>query len=107
MSLTALPVTVSDLTQLQQGIEFFTNTAEATAQAATINAPGTTTASVFIYATQLLANNLSLSQVAMADTAIMEGGTIAVGDTTTTKHTHVSFDPVPTESSRKCDRAWF
>jgi len=83
MSLTALPVTVSDLTQLQQGIEFFTNTAEATAQAASINAPGTTTASVFIYATQLLANNLSLSQVAMADTAIMEGGTIAVGNTTT------------------------
>jgi hypothetical protein len=82
MSLFALPVTVSDLTNLQQGIEFFTNTAEATAQAAVINTPGTSS-SVFIYATQLLANNISLSQVAMADTAIMEGGTVAVGNTTT------------------------
>src|SRR5215467_413341 len=82
MSLFTLPVTVSDLTTLQQGIQFFTNTAEATAQAAAINTPGTSS-SVFIYATQLLANNISLSQVAMADTAIMEGGTVAVGDNAT------------------------
>ena len=32
MSLTALPVTVSDLTTLQSGIQFFTNTAEATTE---------------------------------------------------------------------------
>ena len=33
MSLTALPVSVSDLTTLQQGIQFFTNNNEAAAQA--------------------------------------------------------------------------
>ena len=49
MSLFALPVTVADLTQLQAGIEFFTNTAEATAEAAAINAPGATE-TVFTYA---------------------------------------------------------
>ena len=80
MSLFALPVTVADLTQLQQGIEFFTNTAEATAEAAAINAPGATE-TVFTYAAQLIQNNISLSQVAMADTALMEGATVAVGDT--------------------------
>jgi hypothetical protein len=83
MSLTALPVTVSDLTNLQQGIQFFTNTAEATAEAALINAntPGGPT--VYSYAAQLLASNISLSQVAMADSALMEGATIAVGNATT------------------------
>ena len=83
MPLTALPVSVTDLTTLQQGVEFFTNSNEATAQAAAINLPGTTTASVFIYTAQLLQNNIGLSQVAMAVTAIGEGGTIAVGNTTT------------------------
>jgi hypothetical protein len=62
MSLTALPVSVSDLTNLQQGIQFFTNTAEATAEAAAINAPGSTQ-SVFTYAATLLNDNLSTSQV--------------------------------------------
>ena len=83
MSLTALPVTVTDLTQLQQGIQFFTNTAEATAEAALINAntPGGPT--VYSYAAQLLSSNISLSQVAMADSALMEGATIAVGNATT------------------------
>ena len=83
MSLTALPVSVSDLTTLQQGVEFFTNSNEATAQAAAINSPGTTTSSVFIYTAQLLQNNIGLSQVAMSVSAIAEGGTIAVGNTTT------------------------
>jgi len=83
MSLFALPVTVSDLTTLQSGIQFFTNTAEATAEVGSINAPGTTTDSVFIYASKLIQNNISLSQVAMAVSALMEGGTIAVGNTTT------------------------
>ena len=83
MSLQALPVTVADLTTLQSGIQFFTNTAEATAEVASINAPGTTTDSVFIYASKLLNNNISLSQVAMAVSALMEGGTIAVGNAPT------------------------
>jgi hypothetical protein len=82
MSLTALPVTVSDLTTLQSGIQFFTNTAEATTEVPSINA-NQPTDSVFIYATKLLASNISLSQVAMAVSALMEGGTIAVGNTTT------------------------
>jgi hypothetical protein len=65
MSLFALPVSVSDLTGLQRGIEFFTNTVEATAEAGLItNPPSTPT--VYSYAVQLLANNISLSQVAMA-----------------------------------------
>jgi hypothetical protein len=83
MSLFQTPVTTSDLTTLQQGIQFFTNINDANAQVAAINTPGTTKSSVFIYATQLLANNIGLSQVAMADTALMEGGTIAIGNTTT------------------------
>jgi hypothetical protein len=59
MSLTALPVSVSDLTQLQQGVQFSTNTAEATAEAAAINAPGSTQ-SVFTYAAGLIQANISL-----------------------------------------------
>ena len=82
MSLFALPVTVSDLTTLQSGIQFFTNTAEANSEVASINANQPTN-SVFIYATKLLANNISLSQVAMSVSALMEGGTIAVGNATT------------------------
>src|SRR5712691_7915930 len=39
MSLYALPVSVSDLTQLQTGIEFFTNPGEAAALAQLINPP--------------------------------------------------------------------
>ena len=83
MPLTALPVSVTDLTILQQGVQFFTNNNEAAAQVAAINLPGTTTASVFIYTAQLLQNNIGLSQVAMAVSAIAEGGTILVGNTTT------------------------
>jgi hypothetical protein len=40
MSLYALPVSVSDLTALQQGIQFFTNVAEAATEAAAVNATG-------------------------------------------------------------------
>jgi hypothetical protein len=72
MSLFALPVTVADLEQLQNGIEFFTNAAEATAEEALINAG---TATVNSYALQLLANNISLSQVAMAEDSLMFGVT--------------------------------
>jgi hypothetical protein len=39
MSLFALPISVSDLTQLQQGIEFFTDTNEATTEAGQITNP--------------------------------------------------------------------
>jgi hypothetical protein len=72
MSLYALPVSASDLTQLQLGIEFFSNTTEATAEAALIT---NETATVSSYANQLLANNISLSQVAMAVDSLMFGVT--------------------------------
>ena len=55
---------------------------EATTEAATNDAPNATE-TVFTYAARLIQNNISLSQVVMADTAIMEGGTIPVGDTAT------------------------
>jgi hypothetical protein len=90
MSLFQTPVTLSDLTTLQQGIQFFTNTAEATAQVALINTPGTTTSSVFTYAAQLLQNlssGIGGAQVAMGVSAIAEGGTIAVGTNNTTPNT--------------------
>jgi hypothetical protein len=74
MSLYALPVSVSDLTQLQLGIEFFTNPGEATTLKGQItNPPDTPT--VYSYAVDLLANNISLSQVAMAVDALMFGVT--------------------------------
>jgi hypothetical protein len=77
MSLLTLPVSIPDLIQLQFGIEFFINANEATTVAAEINAD---TSSVNSYATGLLANNMSFSQVAMAVSALMEGGTIPAGD---------------------------
>ena len=79
-------VSVSALTTLQQGVQFFTNVAEATAEAALINATPTTE-SVFTYAAKLIngqsfPGQVALAQVAMADSALMEGGTIAVGTLT-------------------------
>lgn len=82
MSLFALPVTAAELQTLQGGLQFYTNAAQATAQAAAINQPGSTQ-SVFTYAAQLLDANISYSQVAMAVSALMEGGTVAVGNATT------------------------
>jgi hypothetical protein len=81
MSLFALPVSVSDLTKLQLGIEFFTNTTEATTEAGQItNPPSTPT--VYSYAVSLLANNISLSQVAMAVDSLMFGVTDNVTELT-------------------------
>jgi hypothetical protein len=73
-SLYALPVTSNDLTTLQHGIQFFTDLGAANNQADAISDLGATQ-TVFSYAQQLLAANLSLSQVAMADYALMTGGT--------------------------------
>jgi hypothetical protein len=72
MSLYTRPVAVSDLTQLQLGIEFFTSTSEATNEVALINAGQN---SVSSYANDLLANNISFSQVAMAVNSLMFGVT--------------------------------
>jgi hypothetical protein len=74
MSLFTLPVTVNDLIQLQFGLQFLTDTSEATTEAGQItDPPGTPT--VFSYATQLLGNNISLSQVSMAVDSLMFGQT--------------------------------
>jgi hypothetical protein len=59
MSLYALPVSVSDLETLQQGIECYTNAPEATTEAALIT---TGTATVASYAQQLINNNISALQ---------------------------------------------
>ena len=48
MSLTALPVTSTDLTTLQSGVQFFTNTSQATSQAAAINAPGSNSKRLYV-----------------------------------------------------------
>jgi probable HAF family extracellular repeat protein len=70
MSLEALPVSVADLLQLQQGIEFFTDPAEATTEAASINAGTQTVAG---YANQLILKDQALSQVVMAADSLMFG----------------------------------
>ena len=82
MSLFALPVTASDLEALQLGIGFFTDTAEATSEAAAINMATPNGPTVYSYAAQLLSSQISLSQVAMADSAYMEGKTVAAGSIT-------------------------
>jgi len=97
MSLTALPVVASDLTTLQQGIQFFTNTTEATSEATVINTPGSGQ-SVFTYAASLLNSNISLSQVTMAVGAIAESGTLAVGTAATPNTlTHFTMQFLPAQ----------
>ncbi len=73
-------VTAAYIEQLQLGIEFTTDPSQATNVAASINAMN---GSVYGYAVQLLASQISLSQVAMADSALMEGVTAAAGTATT------------------------
>src|SRR5262245_54690752 len=78
MSLFTLPVTAADIAQLDHGLQFFQSSApNQVAIAAAIHAPGATT-TVFTYAASLLNGNLSTSQVAMATTALMLGGTASV-----------------------------
>jgi hypothetical protein len=77
MSLFAPPVSATDLTELQQGIEFFTDTNEATTEAGLINQT-VATETVSSYALRLLTSNISLSQVAMAVDSLMFGVTDSV-----------------------------
>ena len=72
MSLFALPVTVSDLTTLQQGITFATDQAAAIAEVAQINNGAHT---VYSYAVRLINSQISGSQVAMAVNSLMFGVT--------------------------------
>ena len=66
MSLTARPVSVDDLLQLQDGLQFFTDPAQAATEAAAINVFFNPTETVYRYATSLLADNISTSMVAVA-----------------------------------------
>src|ERR1700737_3668077 len=79
MPLTMLPVTAADLLQLQLGIQQFQNAAEANTEVPLIAAGATT---VSAYANQLLANNISLSQGAMAVDSLMFGVTDNVTELT-------------------------
>ena len=76
MSLSMTPVTQADIEQLQLGIQFFVQPIEAANEAAAINA-GTTT--VYDYAVQLISTQISVAQVAVADSSLMEGATVAAG----------------------------
>jgi hypothetical protein len=64
---------------LQSGIEFFTNTAEPTAEAAATNTPGSTETA------RLIQNNISLSKVAMAVDSAGQGATPLVAELTTSQ----------------------
>lgn len=64
---------------LQSGIEFFTNTAEPTAEAAATNTAGSTETA------RLIQNNISLSEVAMAVDSPGQGATPWVAELTTSQ----------------------
>ena len=82
MSLYALQVTTTDITQLQQGILFTTtNATDVANQVSAINAPGATQ-TVNSYANQLLASVQSTSQMAMGVTALETGATPTVATLT-------------------------
>src|ERR1700730_10545931 len=80
MSLFQIPVSANDILNLQFGITFRSNMALATAEAADINAGGST---VFELAKQLLNSQLAFSQVAMAVSSLMEGQAVPVGEPNT------------------------
>ena len=79
MSLLALPVTAAELTTLQAGIQFSTNTDQANQKALFINVM---LESVFTYAAELLRANVSLSQAALAVDALMAGATPSIAELT-------------------------
>jgi hypothetical protein len=82
MSLYALTVTTTNISQLQAGILFTTtNAADISNQVSSINTPGSTE-TVNSYANQLLASVQSTSQVAMGVTALMTGQTQTVATLT-------------------------
>jgi hypothetical protein len=90
MSLTATPVSQSDLTQLQAGVQAFTDATAAgsVAQQITNGTPGV---SVFSYATQLFNAQTAGTQIAMGVDALIQGGVPTAGALVT------PFDPVKNE----------
>ena len=81
-------MTQADIEQLQLGIQFFDNPTEAANEAAAINI-GTTT--VYDYAVQLISTQISVAQVAVADSALMEGATVAAGNPPRSPNTLARF----------------
>ena len=78
MSLTALPVSVTDMTDLQAGMQTFTDAAAAAQQVLAING-GTPGSSVFNYATALQAANNIATTSAMVTDALVLGGVPTAG----------------------------
>jgi hypothetical protein len=76
MALTLTPVSLTDLLNLQAGIQGFTNPAEATAEVALINAVSD---SVAAYAARLEVANAGQSEAVMATVSLMEGGAPTAG----------------------------
>ena len=87
-NLYTLPVTQSDIEALQLGIQFFSDPTQAANEAAAINAGSTT---VYDYAVQLISTQISVAQVAVADSALMEGATVAAGTAPGTPNTLALF----------------
>jgi len=72
----ATPVSMTDILNLQAGIEAFTNPAEATAEVTAINA-GTDTCAA--YAARLAVANAGQSEAVMLTISLMQGGTPTAG----------------------------
>ena len=89
MSLFVLPTTPADLIALEEGIQFFTNTDDATSEVILINASGWRD-TVDSYALKLIAANISLSVVAMGVDSLMFGATDTVAELA-----HISMQFLP------------
>src|SRR5262249_6461335 len=103
MSLTDGPtgVTAGDLLNLQAGIQAFTNSAEATSEAALIQAGKDTVAA---YATRLEIANTGQSEAVMATVSLMEGGTPTAGKllsptSIANEFQHLTFDYLPAQQA--------
>src|SRR5262249_48458875 len=101
MSLTATPVSMTDILNLQAGIEGFTNAAEATAEVAAINAGKDTVAA---YALRLETGNTAFSEAVMATVSLMEGGVPTAGKllsptSTANEFQHLIVDYLPSQAA--------
>ena len=93
MSLTALPVSQSDLTTLQQGVQFFTNPAQAASQATAINAAGSNSKCVHV-----------CGIVDQCQRFVLAGGNggwrYCRGRDSRDKRPHLSLDAIPSKSGQ-------
>ena len=101
MSLIATPVILTDILDLQAGIEGFTNSTEAMSEVTAINA-GTDT--VAAYAMRLESANTANSEAVMATVSLMQGGTPTAGKLLTpgspaNEYQHLIVDYLPTQQA--------